>query len=352
MWCDNPGPFRRPRALERTALFRFTTLAALALALTPAAVFAQNKKPAPRKSAAPAWTKFDCGQGIELRLSATNSSQGSLLLAEVRSPKPLAEVTGTWDERAVPFWQEPPVAARTPAAPKKAGTAKPPAAVDVHRALLGVDLEQPAATYTFAASAKDAASTGDPVTCKASVVVKAGQFATERLKVAPNFVEPNPEQLAKADEDRKKLREIFATVTPEKLWHGRFRVPLDGVTTGGNFGHRRVLNGQSSSPHTGVDFPAPTGTPVRAAQRGRVVLADELYFSGNTVVIDHGLGVYTLYGHFSEIDVKPGDQVDTGAVIGKVGATGRVTGPHLHWGLTIDRARVNALAIIGKPGTE
>ena len=268
---------------------------------------------------------------MQLRLSAPASSQGSLFLAELRSAKPLAEVAATWDEKQIPFWPE---------------TATPSKAQDVRHALVGVDLEKPAGKYDFAVSAK--AASGSPVSCTASITVTVGKFPTERLKVAPNFVEPNPEQLAKAEEDRKKLRELFATVTPEKLWTGRFRIPLDGVTTGGNFGRRRVLNGQPGSPHSGVDFPAPTGTPVYAAQAGRVVLAEPLYFSGNTVLVDHGLGVYTLYGHFSEIAVKPGDLVDTGAVLGKVGATGRVTGPHLHWGLTVNRARVNALAIVGK----
>ena len=268
---------------------------------------------------------------MQLRLSAPASSQGSLLLAELRSPKPLAEVAATWDEKQIPFWPE---------------TAPPPKGLDVRHALVGVDLEKPAGKYDFAVSAK--AASGGPVSCTAAITVAVGKFPTERLKVAPNYVEPNPEQLAKAEEDRKKLRELFATITPEKLWTGRFRIPLDGVTTGGNFGRRRVLNGQPGSPHSGVDFPAPTGTPVYAAQAGRVVLAEPLYFSGNTVLVDHGLGVYTLYGHFSEIAVKPGDLVDAGAVLGKVGATGRVTGPHLHWGLTVNRARVNALAIVGK----
>jgi murein DD-endopeptidase MepM/ murein hydrolase activator NlpD len=322
------GPAYRRRNFLTSRVSCVVASLTLALVLVPTSVATQTKKPAPRKSAPAAWTKFDCGQGVELRLSAANSSQGSLVLAELRSAKPLAEVAGTWDEKAVPFWQEPVVATKKVDARK---TTAPPSGLDLHRALLGVDLEKPAGTYDFQSTAKNAA--GDLLTCKASIAVKAGKFATEHLNVAPNFVEPNPEQLAKAEEDRKRLREIFATVTPEKLWSGRFRIPLDGVTTGGNFGRRRVLNGQSSSPHTGVDFPAPTGTPVHAAQRGRVVLAEELYFSGNTVVIDHGLGVYTLYGHFSEIDVKPGDEVLAGAVIGKVGATGRVTGPHLHWGL-------------------
>jgi len=291
----------------------------------------QAKKHAPHKTAAAPWSKYDCGQGTELRVSAPSATQGSLLLVEVRSAKPLSEVAGKWTDKEIPFWQS------DAAAPKGAS---------VWRALLGVDLEQAAGEYKLGVTEKAAA--GEAVSCVASIDVKTGKFATERLKVAPNFVKPDPEQLAKAEEDRKKLREIFATVTPEKLWSGRFRVPLDGVKTGGNFGKRRMLNGQASSPHTGVDFPSPTGTPVHAAQRGRVMLAEPLYFSGNTVVVDHGWGVYTLYGHLSETNVKVGDNVATGAVIGKVGATGRVTGPHLHWGLTVDRARVNALAIVGK----
>jgi hypothetical protein len=292
----------------------------------------QGKKHPPRKSpAAATWSEIDCGQGVQLRVSAASATPGSLLLVEMRSSHPLSEVKGKWTDKDIPFWPS------DAALPK--GTFE-------WQGLLGVDLEQAAGEYKLSVTEKPAV--GDSVSCDRSITVRAGKFATERLKVAPNFVEPNPEQLAKAQEDWKKLREIFATVTPEKLWTGRFRVPLDGVKTGGNFGKRRVLNGKASSPHTGVDFPAPTGTPVHAAQSGRVVLAEPLYFSGNTVVVDHGWGVYTLYGHFSEIDVKAGDVVTAGAVIGKVGATGRATGPHLHWGLTVDRARVNALAIVGR----
>jgi murein DD-endopeptidase MepM/ murein hydrolase activator NlpD len=95
-----------------------------------------------------------------------------------------------------------------------------------------------------------------------------------------------------------------------------------------------------------VDLPGATGTPIHAAQRGTVVLAEELFFAGNAVVVDHGLGIYTFYGHLSEISVKVGDAVETGDVLGKVGATGRVTGPHLHWGLTVEKARVNPLLLV------
>jgi murein DD-endopeptidase MepM/ murein hydrolase activator NlpD len=251
---------------------------------------------------------------------------------ELRSAQPLLRLTGEWQGNQIPFWRE------ESAAPK---------GMEVWRALLGIDLAQPAGEYRLVVT--EQAGSGAPAQCSISLPVRAGKFVTESLTVAPNFVEPNPEQLARAEEETRRLRAIFATVTPEKLWRGRFRIPLENVKSGGNFGRRRVLNGQPGSPHSGVDFPAPEGTPVHAAQRGRVVLAEPLYFSGNTVVLDHGLGLYTFYGHLSEIAVKPGDNVESGSLLGQVGATGRVTGPHLHWGLTVNRARVNALQIVDRP---
>jgi murein DD-endopeptidase MepM/ murein hydrolase activator NlpD len=274
-----------------------------------------------------------CGPSVTLKLSAPSSSQGSLLLLEVRSPKPLAEVTAEWNSKNVPFWQVP-SAADTPNV----------SAVDLREAILGVDLEKAPGTYPLLVQVQ--AAGGRPEACTLQIPVRAGKFATERLQVGKEFVEPSPAQIQRANEERDKLRAIFDQVMPEKLWDGDFRVPLDGVTTGSNFGKRRVLNGQPGSPHSGVDFPAITGTPVHAAQAGRVALAQELFFSGNTVVVDHGLGIYTFYGHLSEIDVKAGDQLQSGQVLGKVGATGRVTGPHLHWGLTVERARVNPLHLV------
>jgi murein DD-endopeptidase MepM/ murein hydrolase activator NlpD len=324
-------------------LMRSLAVLSILTLLSTSPSFPQTEKRTPRRHTALTWTKTDCSQNVELRLSAGNSMQGSLLQAELRSSTPLTDVSGRWDEKPIPFWSEIPTAAM-PSTKAPAAAKSKSAPQGIHRAFLGIDLEKPAGTYDFTVTAKSADAA--TITCNATITVKAGKFATERLKVAPNFVQPNPEQLAKAQEDGKKLRELYATITPEKLWQGRFRIPIDGATTGKNFGRRRVLNGKPSSPHTGVDIPALTGIPVQASQRGRVVLAEELYFSGNTVLIDHGFGIYTLYGHLSEIDVKPGDLVEAGAVIGKVGATGRVTGPHLHWGLTVDRARVNALSLV------
>jgi Peptidase family M23 len=312
----------------------FATLVLAILCVHPGALHAQTKKTQRKSLPAGALkpARVDCGGGVELRVSAATPAQGTLLIAEVRSPDPLSGVAGKWIDRDISFWQ--------------ATGATVPKGVSVWRALIGVDLEQAAGDYKFTVTGKS--QDGAAIRCDVPIAVRTGKFPTEHLKVAPNFVEPNPEQAAKAAEDQKKLRALYATVTPEKLWTGAFRIPLDGVKTGGNFGKRRVLNGKSNSPHSGVDLPSPTGTPVHAAQSGHVVLAEELYFAGNTVIIDHGFGVYTLYGHFSEIDAKVGDEVKVGDVIGKVGATGRVTGPHLHWGLEVDRARVNAMEIVGK----
>jgi len=318
-------------SLRRTlyALVAIATLSAATALSTPA-----QAKPSQHKAASaapPKPVKVDCGDNVRLLVNASAAIQGTLAFAELRSPAVLSNVSAKWNDKDVSFWQ-----VSGPDTPKS---------TNLWRAFVGVDLEQSAGDYKLNISAKSGA---DSITCAATIIVREGKFPTEHLKVAPNFVEPNPEQLAKAQSDQKKLRELYASITPEKLWTGKFRIPLDGVKTGGNFGRRRVLNGKSNSPHSGVDLSSPTGTPVHAAQSGRVVLAEELYFSGNTVLIDHGLGIYTLYGHFSEIDAKPGDEVKVGDVIGKVGATGRVTGPHLHWGLEIDRARVNALSIVGK----
>src|SRR5271155_3090441 len=278
---------------------------------------------------------ISCGSGAVLSISGISVSQGGLLLASLSVRVPLMNVHAKWDSQDISFWQS---------GANSASAAK----AQIWHALVPVDLEKAAGDYALSVDMQEEA--GAPAACQQTIRVTAGKFATESLKVAPQFVEPNPEQLARAKAEQQRLREIYATVTPKKLWQGKFEVPLVGVTSGKNFGRRRVLNGQASSPHTGVDFPAPTGTPVHAAQAGRVVLAEPLYFAGNTVLIDHGLGVYTLYGHLSEISVKVGDELAAGALLGKVGATGRVTGPHLHWGLIVSGARVNALQIVNITG--
>jgi murein DD-endopeptidase MepM/ murein hydrolase activator NlpD len=175
------------------------------------------------------------------------------------------------------------------------------------------------------------------------VSVTAGTFAEDRLTVPRRYVELSRKDQARAAREAARLAAVFRKVTTPHLWQGAFAVPIEGVEPSSSFGRRRVLNGRPRSPHTGVDFGSPVGTPIHAMQRGRVVLDEDLFFSGRTVVLDHGLGLFSLYGHLSESRVAAGRMVEAGEVIGLVGATGRVTAPHLHWAVRLGDARVNGL---------
>jgi len=134
-------------------------------------------------------------------------------------------------------------------------------------------------------------------------------------------------------------------VTVERLWRGRFDAPVPGVASS-SYGRLTVLNGEPSGRHQGTDFRAAVGTPVHAPNAGRVVLAKDLYFAGNTVILDHGLGVFSLVAHLSRIDVAVGDRVSRGHVLGQSGATGRVTGPHLHWAVRFGETSVDPLSLV------
>jgi murein DD-endopeptidase MepM/ murein hydrolase activator NlpD len=175
--------------------------------------------------------------------------------------------------------------------------------------------------------------------------VQAGKFPTQRLTVPDSYVELSPENAERAGREAKEIEEIHNTVSSEALWSGTFLVPIPGGV-GSNFGSRRVFNGESRNPHGGADLKASTGTRIRSTNRGRVVLAKNLFFTGNTVIVDHGLGIYTLYAHLSRIDVKKDAIVERAQVVGLAGATGRVTGPHLHWGARVQNARVDPFSLI------
>lgn len=208
--------------------------------------------------------------------------------------------------------------------------------------VLGIDLDLKAGDYT-----------GEVRVTKAGVVEKrnvtltvmAGNFRTQRLTVPDTYVELSPENGERAAREAKEIEEIHNTISGEALWTAAFVVPIPGGV-GSNFGSRRVFNGESRNPHSGADLRAATGTRIRSTNRGRVVLAKNLFFTGNTVIVDHGLGIYTLYAHLSRIDVKKDAIVERAQVVGLAGATGRVTGPHLHWGARVQNARVDPFSLI------
>jgi murein DD-endopeptidase MepM/ murein hydrolase activator NlpD len=177
------------------------------------------------------------------------------------------------------------------------------------------------------------------------VQVQKVEFEVQRLTLPEEMVTLTGEALQRVLEDNRKLKGIFNQVRPERLWRHSFVTPVEGPITSA-FGLRRIINDEPRSPHSGVDIGAPEGTEVGACNDGIVVFAQELYLCGKTIIIDHGFGLYSMYFHLSETRVKEGDTVHVGDVIGLVGATGRVTGPHLHWGVNLLGAKVDPFSLV------
>jgi murein DD-endopeptidase MepM/ murein hydrolase activator NlpD len=170
--------------------------------------------------------------------------------------------------------------------------------------------------------------------------VKAKSYPAQHLKINPRFLAPSKTDQARIEREMPiivKAANHWSDAAPEHL---TLDLPSLGRLSS-RFGLRRVLNGEERTPHGGLDVAVPTGTPVRAAQAGRVVNTGDYFYSGNTVFVDHGQGLITVYLHLSRIDVKEGDPVERGAVLGAVGATGLVTGPHLHWGVLLNGVYVD-----------
>jgi murein DD-endopeptidase MepM/ murein hydrolase activator NlpD len=206
-------------------------------------------------------------------------------------------------------------------------------------ALAGIDLDTKPGAYRLRIQRNGSA---DPSTQTLRILAKA--FRVRRLNVPANFVEPPPEALEQIARDSRTLAAAYARVSARK-WTGPFVLPVDGEPTS-NFGTRSYYNGQPRSPHAGVDFVGKTGTPIRAANRGEVVVAAPMYFTGNTIVVDYGDRLFSVFAHLSELHVKAGDMVEPTTIVGLVGATGRVTGPHLHWSVRLSGARVDPLSLV------
>ncbi len=170
-------------------------------------------------------------------------------------------------------------------------------------------------------------------------------YGVRNLTLPREKVELDAESLKRVKEEAAVVNALWGAQEPVPAWKGAFLMPVDGDVVG-TFGKRSIINNMERSPHTGVDQKGETGTPVRAINSGRVVLIADHFFTGNSIFLDHGGGVISMYFHLDSALVRDGETVGKGQTIGLVGATGRVTGPHLHWGVRVNGARVNPLALI------
>ena len=175
------------------------------------------------------------------------------------------------------------------------------------------------------------------------ITVKKKNFPTRRLNLPEKFVTPPKASLARIKRESRLVSGIFAETGSQRRWSGFFLRPVPGRANS-SFGKRSILNGKPRSPHSGTDFRASRGTPVKSPNAGVTVMAQNLYYAGNTVILDHGQGLYSYFAHLDDFTVKKGDLVERGDLIGHVGSTGRVTGPHLHWSVRLRKARVDPLS--------
>jgi murein DD-endopeptidase MepM/ murein hydrolase activator NlpD len=257
-----------------------------------------------------------------------SGKQGQVLVVKVKGEEQATEVKGTFLNRTIPFFRE--FRSGQPAG---------------HIGLLGIDMQDEPGTYELSVEVKQGEQAKQ---LSFNVQVAKERFTVEHLKLPKDKVDLDEKSTARWKAEQQLVREALAENSRLKLWRSNFVEPVSGKRTG-IFGSVRIMNGQARNPHNGEDIGAPLGAEVAATNDGIVRITVDHIFSGKGVFVDHGLGFYTMYFHLSEILVKDGDLVTAGQIIGKVGATGRATGPHLHWGVKLNGARVNPYALLDLP---
>ncbi len=262
------------------------------------------------------------GKELQVSHSARSLQPGEVVLVEVQASQRVDRIVGTIFDREVPFES---------------------VASGHWWGLVGLDLEvSPGENILQLKAFQQGRVIGKT---EYVLLVEKKDFPTRRLTLPKRFVNPPEESLDRIRKESRRISALFGDFAPERRWEGPFDRPTEGAPTS-SFGKRSILNGQPRSPHSGTDFQAAKGTPVKAPNFGKVVLAADLYYSGNTIILDHGQGLYSYFAHLQDFKVCQDDVVSKGTVIGSVGATGRVTGPHLHWSVRLRKARVDPLSLI------
>ncbi|WP_263410476.1 M23 family metallopeptidase [Terriglobus tenax] len=249
--------------------------------------------------------------------------QASPILFTLTLDKPATRINATWLDKSVAFFSS--EDRRT------------------WYALAGPDVEQQPGEYTITLDGTYAG--GAPLHASQNVQVTEGNFHSSTLKVAGKFIAPSAAQQRQIELDTKAKQRAWASSATQPLWSGDFILPVE-TEMFSNYGDNRIFNGKKVSIHRGTDFRAHMGTPVRSVNSGRVLLAQKLFLEGNCVIVDHGNQLFTIYMHFSAFRVKAGDRVKKGQVLGLSGATGRVTGPHLHLSVKWEGESLNPAALL------
>jgi len=253
------------------------------------------------------------------------AKQGGVFYLTVVAEGNPASVQGRFHDRLIPFF--------------KTGRA------GEYGALVGIDMADEPATVDLKAAITYPDGRQERMY---RVVVQAEEFRVQSMTLPKEQVEPDAAALKRINLEKERVQTVLAGFTPERLWSTGFLVPVEGTATGA-FGSKRILNGQPRNQHSGEDISAPLGAPVKAANDGIVRMVDDQFFSGVSVILDHGLGLFTMYFHLDTATVKHGARVNRGDVIGTVGQSGRATGPHLHWAAWLNGSRVNPFALAKLP---
>lgn len=258
----------------------------------------------------------------EISLSSSQVVDGAVILITARYPVTTtagasADLTGNFEKTQFHFYRNPEVGP------------------GIYQALVGI----PHGHHSGKGVIHLSTST-NPEYRDLEIQILDAKYPTETLKVSPGKAHPKKKDEAQILKDIADVGKVYAHYADEKGWKGHFIYPVDNQVTS-IYGTNRVFNGDVQSFHNGLDLKAPMKTPVHASAAGTVALAHSLFFTGNTVLIDHGYGVVTLYAHMSELKVNQGDHVEAGQLIGLSGMTGRANGPHLHFGFIINKVKVN-----------
>jgi murein DD-endopeptidase MepM/ murein hydrolase activator NlpD len=249
-----------------------------------------------------------------------SGKQGEVLLVTVPASDASANVTGRFLSRQISFFRN----------------------GEGYAGLIGIDLEDPPGAHELTVELRSGVEHRQ---LSYSILVIKEKFPVQHLTLPKDKVDLDETSLVRVKAEQEQVRSVLEAVSVRRLWNGGFIEPVSGTSTGA-FGRLRIINGQSKSPHNGEDIAAPMGTDVVAIGDGVARLTVDHFFAGKGLFVDHGLGLYSMYFHLSELLVRDGEHVTKGQAIGKVGASGRASGPHLHWAVRVNGARVNPYSLL------